>query len=223
MASEVDICNLALSHLGDEATVSSISPSDGSQQADYCVRFYPVARDQLLGMHAWSFATKRVALALLSTSELPDAWAYCYATPGSAIQVISVLPPGDTGAFTMIDPLHGMPVSPGDLNTQSFVQEVLQNGTKVIFTNVEKANVRYIAGVADTTQFTPLFVIACARLLAAYLGGPIIKGETGMKAAQAQYSIFAKIDAPLAMGMDQKGQRVNVYRNFIPDLLQARR
>ena len=33
MASEVDICNLALAHLGDAATVSSINPPEGSIQA----------------------------------------------------------------------------------------------------------------------------------------------------------------------------------------------
>lgn len=226
MASDVDICNLALAHLGDEATVSSISPSDGSQQADYCVLFYPIARDQLLGMHAWSFATKRVTLALLNTSELPDTWQYCYAAPNGAIQVIAVLPPGNTDTFVATDPsnpLYGAPTQPGDLNTQPFIQETLQDGSKVIFTNVQDATARYIYGVTDTTKFPPLFVTALARLLAAYLAGPILKGEIGMKVAQAQYSIFVKVDGPLAMGMDQKGQRVNAYKNFIPDSLQSRR
>ena len=45
MASDVDVCNLALAHLGDEATVASISPPEGSAQAGHCARFYPMARD----------------------------------------------------------------------------------------------------------------------------------------------------------------------------------
>ena len=48
MASAVDICNLALSHLGDTATVASLDPPEGSAQAEHCARFYPVARDALV-------------------------------------------------------------------------------------------------------------------------------------------------------------------------------
>lgn len=208
MASEVDICNLALSHLGDEATVSSISPPDGSQQADYCARFYPIARDQLLALHAWSAATKRVALAEISTTELPPEWEFCYASPPGAIQVIGLRPPG---------------VSFDDANDEyPFVQEVLQDGSKVIYTNVNEASARYVHGVTDTAKFSALFVTALARLLASYLAGPIIKGKTGMQVAQAHYQAFARVDLPLAVSADQKGQRVNLYRDFIPDGLRAR-
>lgn len=226
MASAVDICNLALAHLGDEATVSAIDPSDGSQQADYCVRFYPIARDQLLAMHAWSFATKRIALAELDTDELPDTWQYCYAAPNGALQVVSILLPENTDSFVATDPsnpLFGLATRPGDTNAQDFVQETLQDGTKVVFTNVPTATARYVFSVTDTTKFTPLFVTALARLLAAYLAGPILKGTEGMKVSQAQFNIFVKVDYPWASTMDHKGQRLNVYKTFIPDALQMRR
>ena len=68
MASEVDICNLALAHLGDSATVASINPPEGSAQAEMCQRFYPIARDSLLEMHNWGFATRRKALAQLNNT-----------------------------------------------------------------------------------------------------------------------------------------------------------
>ena len=56
MASVVDICNLALAHIGDDATVSSIDPPEGSAQAEHCKRFYAIARDTMLQMHNWNFA-----------------------------------------------------------------------------------------------------------------------------------------------------------------------
>ena len=65
MASVVDICNLALAHLGDDATISSIDPPEGSAQAEHCKRFYTSARDTLLQLHPWNFASKRIALAEL--------------------------------------------------------------------------------------------------------------------------------------------------------------
>ncbi|NBQ76422.1 MAG: hypothetical protein EBU14_13895, partial [Acetobacteraceae bacterium] len=62
MASEVDICNLALANLGDTATVASINPPEGSAQSEHCSRFYPIARDTLLEMHNWNFSTRRILL-----------------------------------------------------------------------------------------------------------------------------------------------------------------
>ena len=35
MATEVDICNLALAHLGDNATIASLKPPEGSAQAEH--------------------------------------------------------------------------------------------------------------------------------------------------------------------------------------------
>ena len=70
MSSVIDICNLALSHLGDTATVASIDPPEGSAQAEHCSRFYPVARDAMLELFNWKFATRRATLALLTA----DSW-----------------------------------------------------------------------------------------------------------------------------------------------------
>ena len=73
MASDTDICNLALSHLGDEASVVTIDPPEGSPQADHCARFYPIARDSGLQMTAASFGHRRAGLGLVAAA--PPAWA----------------------------------------------------------------------------------------------------------------------------------------------------
>ena len=90
MASEVEICNLALAHLGDEATVASIDPPEGSAQAEHCARFYPIARDGLLQMHPWNFASRRVSLA--SVTMPYTMWKYAYACPGDMMVAVAVLP-----------------------------------------------------------------------------------------------------------------------------------
>ena len=64
MATEVDICNLALAHLGDDATIASLSPPEGSAQAEKAARFYPIARNTLLEMHTWNFASKAWKLSI---------------------------------------------------------------------------------------------------------------------------------------------------------------
>lgn len=172
MASEVDICNLALAHLGDNATVASIDPPEGSPQAEHCARFYAVARDSLLEMHAWKFATRRVLLAKL-TVESWD-WAFAYAEPTGALKLLGVL----------------SATASNDDETQPYEAESAANGAAIILTNQEGASLRFVARVTDTTKFSPLFVDALAWLLASYLAGPVLKGDAGAAMAKACLQSF---------------------------------
>ena len=88
MATEVDICNLALSKLGDEANLHSIDPPDGSTQADHCARWYPIARDKALQCFPWSFATRRVEPAKLMESTADGLNAFDL--PAKCLRVLSV-------------------------------------------------------------------------------------------------------------------------------------
>ena len=186
MASEVDICNLALGHLGDNATVSSISPPEGSAQAEHCARFYPIARDALLELYAWGFSTRREQLPQLSAG-WPE-WAYCYAMPSDALNIIAVLPPDMTDDYSIGNNAVGNYVP------QDFSCEVDAAGVSVIYSDQANAVVRYTSFVSDTTQFSPLFTMALSWQLASLLAGPIIKGDAGAAEGQrcakmAQYYV----------------------------------
>lgn len=183
MSSEVEICNLALAHLGDDATVASIDPPEGSPQAEHCARFYPIARDTLLEMHPWSFATRRIQLAEL---DVPSwSWDYAYAYPASCVKILSVLPYQ----------------SGSDDETQLYETEAGSDGAQIILTNTELATCRYITRVTDTAKFPPLFVDALSRLLSSYLAGPVVKGESGRKEAMSQLNAF-NLSAGRAMASD---------------------
>jgi len=182
VASEVDICNLALGHIGDSATVSSINPPEGSAQAEHCSRFYPMARDSLLEMHNWGFATKRTNLALL-TSNFSE-WKYCYAIPTDAVNLLAVLSSAATDDYSV--PLQysssvmGVPIAMGGVyEPQPYAAEALDDGTEVIYTNQDAAMLRYTSLISDTSKFSPLFVESLSWLLASYLAGPVIKGDAG--------------------------------------------
>lgn len=170
MSNETDICNLALAALGDEATVVSIDPPEGSAQADHCAQWYPVARDALLEMHDWKFASRRIVgtpMAAVSTST----WQYAYAKPSGALRIRAVLPPG----------------APDDAeDPPAFDVETLEDGTEVIVTDQAEAVIRYTVRTVDVGRFPPLFVQALVRLLASYLAGPVLKGDTGRAESRAQ-------------------------------------
>jgi len=199
MASEVDICNLALAHIGNKAIILSLT--EGSAEADHCKRFYPIARDTVLEMHRWNFATKRADLAALT--ETVPAWQYAYAVPSDSIKNISVLKPESTD----------------DEDTQPYTIEALDDGSGVIYTNVEQAVLIYTRRVTDTTKFTQLAVNAISRLLAAYIAGPITKDPDVVK---QQYAAF-NTENGWAKASDSNMKQDDSYNNFVPAGIAARR
>ena len=187
MATEVDICNLALAHLGDDATIATIKPPEGSAQAEKAQRFYPIARNNLLEMHTWNFAAKRENLAL--TTNTLDQWDYAYIAPADMMNPVAVISPtaqndyatrmsaGDTpGGITSN---YAPTIVAGQYTPQQFAVE----GT-YIYTNQENAMLRYQAYVTDPSTFSPLFITTLSWHLASMLAGPIIKGDQGMAEAK---------------------------------------
>ena len=204
MSSAVDICNLALSHLGDEAEVIAIVPPDGTIQAAHCGRFYPMARDVLLEMHPWTFATARASLAVQPDAP-PSEWAYAYALPNNCLKPRAIY----------------MPAAAQDGRGEDYIVETDADGDGVVYTNVAEAVMRFTYRQADTTKFTPGFVTALSRLLAAYLAGPIIKGSTGIQASQSQLKWFGVEFANARASDANTGQR-STYSRRIPDVVRAR-
>lgn len=224
MASEIDIANLALSRLGDDATVASLNPPEGSAQAEHCAQFYPIARDTLLELHNWNFATRRITLA---ETTLPDnaGWLYAYAAPSECIQVIAILPPSVSDNYTAN--LGNIPgyrtygpediTPPGLASTsvyipQDYALETLDTGDTVILTNTSEATCRYIVRVTDTTKFSPLFIDVLSWYLAHMIAGPLIKGDVGAAESKRCLSV--------AMGMlgkatvsDSRQQQIRPTQN----------
>lgn len=201
MASEVEICNLALARLGDNATVASIDPPEGSAQSEHCARFYPIARDSLLELHNWRFATRRSLLSKLVTDSWN--WKFAYAEPTGVIKLLAVLPKD----------------SPSDQQGFPFESEGSQTGASLILTDVEAATLRYIARVVDTTKFPPLFVDALGWLLASYLAGPVLKGDAGSAEAKRCYQVFITL---LGQARASDANQSNTDLQHVPDWMAAR-
>lgn len=179
MASAVDICNTALAHLGNDNTISAIDPPDGSTEAGYCKRFFPIARKELIERFVWPFAAKRQALAQVSNPS--SVWAFAYQVPADCLRPVRVLTTQRAQSL-MWDLANGRIASADLFNESDSAPFEVENG--VLLTNVEDAVLLYLRDVVDTTRYTPTFVSALGYLLASYLAGPMVRGADGAKAAQ---------------------------------------
>jgi hypothetical protein len=163
MTTPVDICNLALARLGDEATVSSIDPPEQSVQAMHCATFYPIALRQALDdEHAYSFATRRQILAPV-TNDAVDDWLYCYALPSQLVNIICLSSAGQT--------------------VTDYSIEIDADGDKVVYANTTPIGLVYVSSDVSSAHFSPSFVAYFSALLAHHLAGPILKGDVGASAA----------------------------------------
>lgn len=204
MSADVDICNIALGHLGDDANIASLN--EPSTQAAACLRFYPIARDAVLERGGFGFTLRRVSLAQ-DLITIPTSWLFGYAVPSNCLRKISVLAAGAT------DDMASAPFA---------VESISDAGEEIIYTNVDQATLRYVQRVTDTSKYRPLLVIAIARLLAALLAGTLIKGSTGMAVAEGQMKIFENMSLPQAMASDANSQSTDHFTDFVPSTLLAR-
>lgn len=176
MASVVQICNMALSHIGSEARVSSISPPDGSVEAGHCATFYDVARTEMLEPGNWAFSLKRVSLAQVTNPS--TVWAYAYSKPSNCLRALRILRPS-IAVTVFTQDLYAQPHT-DDRDSAPFDIE-----GEVILTNEPDAVLAYVQDVTDSTKFPASFTSALSYLLGSYLAGPIIKGNEGIRIGDA--------------------------------------
>jgi len=186
MASAVEISRLALGHIADAARINSIDPPDNSIQAQHASTFYPIARDALLELHDWSFATKRVDLDESLVEFDNGEWAFTYSVPSDYIRALKVCPPG----------------APMDFPGQPFkIESDASELDTLLLTNVEEAVLHYIYREEETGRYTPNFIVALSYMLASFLAGPILKGRVGAAVA-AEFRNFATAAFRTASALD---------------------
>ncbi len=151
MASQVEICNLALNDLGAN-TISDIT--EGTKEANLCNDYWNLLLNEVLEAHKWDFAKKQVALALdASYTILNDTYDYAYQLPADYIR--------------MSEPL--------DDPNQTVIYEIIDTH---LLSNEEDLEIEYIARITDTTKFPSHFVICLAARLRASLAIPLSKKGT---------------------------------------------
>lgn len=167
MTTPVDICNVALAHIGHKATVASIDPPEASVEAEYGALFWPTVRRSTLSSHSWGFASERASLASLAITP-PTPWTYAYPMPSAAVRFLGIKDPNASDDIPFADCRVGR-----------------QNGQSVIYTDVENAVAVYVADVTDTQLYTAELITAQEYLMAAKYAGPIIKGTEGVNVSRA--------------------------------------
>lgn len=168
---EAQICNLALAHIKQTQTTIANLDTDSGNTAVQCRIHYDVARQFVLADHNWNFATKRVALADISSDPMsPSTWAYRYDYPSDCLRIQE------------IERLSRSNV------TVPFKVEAEDDGSGLsILTDMEDARVIYTYDISNAALFSPGFVQSLSWYLASELAPALSGDEKSQEAALTVY------------------------------------
>lgn len=190
MANPVSICNLALSYIGDTASVASIDPPEGGPQAQMCATMYPMAVNALLEMYDWTFATRRASVAQYADEDA-HGWKGAYTLPGDCLRIARV---------------HSASEQRADEPTDQEYEVGASVKGRVLYTNADDPVVTYISSNTKSAVFSNAFVIALAWYLANMLAGQRVKGKEGHAMSQNCMKQF-DVAIRLAKGFDASQQK----------------
>lgn len=154
MATQLDICNLALDMVGAEPIVTI---ADDNVRAQALTRNYQMALREVLRSRDWGFAVLRASLVVAAPPAF--GWDFAFTLPTD---------------FVTITQMNGVLYEgePGDWFA-------LENG--LLLTDAEFADIVYISSAGLETTFDALFVPAFATLLASRIATPLRQdGGTAM-------------------------------------------
>lgn len=183
MTSVVDICNIALSRIGNGQRIDSLD--ERSAQAEQCGLFYELTRDAVLRDFNWPFATKYQTLAQVATS--PDATGmYNYAMPDDCLfarRLVNDIWPAAYWPYR--DHCYGLPQIPAVP-----FHVILGESGRLISTSITPANLEYTAKVEDSSLFDSQFVSALSWKLAVEISLTLAKEQSVAQACEQQYQII---------------------------------
>jgi len=164
MASEVSICNQALSWLGANRITSL---NDGTVNANLCKDNYDSLRDVVLEEANWSFATRRVKLSP-PLAALPEyGYGYKFQLPSDVLLVVEA---SDNASYK-----NGS----NDFDWRKEEDFVMADAATVYC--------KCIVQIIDPSKFSNLFVQALAARIAAELSPPITESNSTTERMWALY------------------------------------
>lgn len=179
-----DICNLALTHVGTEAIITTLN--DRTKEARICAQNYDQARRALLAKHIWKFAIQRAMLTLSATVPIPIDIEYAnqYDVPDDYIRGVT---------FGSVD--------------EKWVRE----GRSILVNNdggsTGQVPLRYVYDIQDASLFDPLFIDALSYELGCRICYPLTQSDTRVSSMTAEFDKVIK-KARHTDAIEQTGYKV---------------
>lgn len=190
---ETDICNMALSRLGEARIVSL---SDSTTAGRLAALHYAPTRDAVLRSHRWNFALRRATLSEMAAAPA-FGWAHQFHLPADWLRVCEL-----------------------NASEEGLGREwKIEAGT--LLTDAETAQIVYVARVTEAEQFDPLFAQALALKLAAACTGVLRGSNAAVGDLLGEYERITAPLARRIDGNESRG-RAGKMKELRSDFVAAR-
>lgn len=192
--SKIDICNLALGHLGMKSITSL---TEGTPSSIACSNNFNVCRDDVFSEYRWPFATVSEPLVLASETVL--GWDYIYTYPIKAARVWNVF--DESTVDTM--------------GEQEFdVIFIPSSNRRVICSNLQSAYAEYTYKVEDTSIFDSKFTLTLSYRLAATMAHTLIGSvDVGLKMTELYNQSLSEAKRVAYYERKKKPTQNSAYQN----------
>lgn len=197
MASRTEICNLALSHLGEGKEIANFS-TERSQQAESCRRYFDIALQCVLRDFSWPFASKIECLSLIQAHPNTE-WGYAYRYPTDCLDVRRIL----SGQRN-------------ESRASRVAYKISQDESGlVIFTDSAKAWLEYTVRAEDSTRYPPDFIMALSFRLAAYIAPRVTGGDAFKMGDRAMQMYGWELSKAMAGAANEEQADLEIDSEFI--------
>lgn len=209
----VQICNEAISDLPAHP-ITGID--DDRKEARECNRHLNGVVADLIGVHDWSFARRRIALSAVA-NDRDSEWGYAYSLPDEIISPIVMVRNASASSV------------PGVVVTPMLYYPAISSGYDVVdytladnklYTNLDLAILEYSIDAVEPNKWHPLFAQAVIRTLASRIYRPIL----GEKADSQEWLLKQRaaktaLDEAVADDLNRYPRR---RKDFMPEAVAAR-
>lgn len=184
MASDTDICNLALTYHGARRIQSL---TDNTKEARESNAIYYFERDNEIRAHCWKFAIKRTQLPALSQNP-SFGYQLAYQLPNDFLRAVAVGDIAPNGGWRWL-----FQDSTDNADYQIEGQQIVTNVNIYPVAaspppTPAPLNFRYLRQITDSTLFDPCFVEALAWKMAVELAETLTASTQKKQSAQASYN-----------------------------------
>lgn len=200
----VQICNEAI---GDLPAHPIVGIDDDRPEARECSRYLNGVVADLIGLHDFSFARRRVELATI-TNDRAGEWGYAYALPDEHSSSVRLVWNYDaTSNLMVVTPLLYWPAQDMGYNLLDYVE-----ADGKLYANLENAVLEYSVDAVEPNKWPALFAQAVIRTLASRIYRPIL-GEKADTQEQAYKDNKAQraVNEAIADDLNRNPRRRKTY------------
>lgn len=197
---QIDVYNLALSHVGVGTEVQSLT--ENTTEANVCRRFYEQTVNEMLRDFPWPFARRTALLAKVADDPTYE-WAFAYRYPADCLKIRRIL-----GVLRNENRADRVPYVIASDTTGLLIYSDWADATNGTY-------VEYTAALTDLALFPPDFVRAMSYLLASYIGARVTSGDP-FKLADRAFKLYLTMrDVAQANSLNEEQVEVLPESSFI--------